>query len=363
MLVNTVPITPDKLQGGLEILYSLRLPTFLHGVPGIGKSTIIREFARSRRMELIVLMLSQIEATDLRGIPYPDKETRTVSWFTPEFLPRQNQPGIIFLDELSGAEPRLQVAAYQLILDRRVGEYVLPPDWWVVGAGNNAEDGAIVYEMGSALADRLVHFKVVPDAKAWIKWALENGIESSVIAFIQVKPDYLDATGMGFAHPDQMLKPTPRSWERVSQVLQTKPAKEILDYLISGIVGEATCAEFFHVLEELQDCPNVETLLQADRVQLLEIMPRTIPSLYGLTYSLIAYCQNLDDLRNAARVLNAMTLIQDELPRAEIQALAFELLMEKADKFKLLFSFGKTPEYQAYREKAKQITNLLNPTH
>lgn len=74
MLVNTVPITPDKLQGCLEILYSLRLPTFLHGSPGIGKSTIIREFAHSRGMELIVLMLSQIEATDLRGIPYPDKE-------------------------------------------------------------------------------------------------------------------------------------------------------------------------------------------------------------------------------------------------------------------------------------------------
>ena len=360
MIVNTIPITPDKLQGCLETLYNLRLPTFLHGSPGIGKSTIIRDFARSRGMELIVLMLSQIEATDLRGIPYPDKESRTVSWFKPEFLPRQNCLGIVFLDELTGAEPRLQVAAYQLILDRRVGEYVLPPDWWVVGAGNNAEDGAIAYEMGSALADRLVHFKVVPDAKAWIKWALENKIESSVITFIQVKPDYLDSIGMSYAHPDRMIKPTPRSWERVSQVLKTKPSKQALDYLISGIVGEATCAEFFHVLEELQDCPSVETLLQADCKQLLEIIPRTIPGLYGLTYSLIAYCQNLDDFRNAARVFQAIAQIQDELPRSEIQALAFELLMEKADKFKLLFSFGKTPEYQAYREKAKQIANLLH---
>ncbi len=114
------------------------------------------------------------------------------------------------------------------------------------------------------------------------------------------------------------------------------------------------------MLEELQDCPSVETLLQADQIQLLEIIPRTIPGLYGLTYSLIAYCHNLDDLRNAARILNTITQIQDELPRAEIQALAFELLMEKADKFKLLFSFGKAPEYQAYRERAKQITNLLN---
>lgn len=165
---------------------------------------------------------------------------------------------------------------------------------------------------------------------------------------------------MGFTHSDCAIKPTLRSWERVSQVLKTNPSKQTLDYLISGIVGEATCAEFFHVLEELQDCPSVETLLQADQIQLLEIIPRTIPGLYGLTYSLIAYCQNLDDLRNTARILNTITVIQDELPRAEIQALAFELLMELADKLKLLFSFGKTPEYQTYREKAKQITNLLN---
>lgn len=112
MPINTFPITPDKLQSCLETLYSVKLPTFLHGAPGIGKSTIIRNFADSRGIKLIVLMLSQIEATDLRGIPYSNKETRTVSWFTPEFLPRENKRGIICLDELSGAEPCLQVAAY-----------------------------------------------------------------------------------------------------------------------------------------------------------------------------------------------------------------------------------------------------------
>lgn len=357
MPINTVPITPDKLQSCLETLYSVKLPTFLHGAPGIGKSTIIRNFADSRGIELIVLMLSQIEATDLRGIPYPDKEKRTVSWFTPEFLPRENKPGIIFLDELSGAEHRLQVAAYQLILDRRVGEYELPPDWWVVGAGNNPEDGAIAYEMGSALSDRLVHFKVVPNPKAWIQWALENEIHRDVITFIQVKPDYLDATNMQLAHPDCTIVPTPRSWERVSQVLKTNPTEDLLEYLISGIVGNATYAEFFHILEELQDCPTIETLLQADRRKLLKIIPRTIPGLYGLTYSLVAYCQNLDDLRNAARIFNAMIKIQDELPRAEIQTLAFELLMGKV---KDPISFAKTPEYKAYRKRAKQITNLLN---
>jgi hypothetical protein len=360
MPINTVPITPDKLESCLDTLYSVKLPTFLHGAPGIGKSTIISNFAKSRGMELIIVMLSQIEATDLRGIPYPDREARTVSWFTPEFLPREDIRGIIFLDELSGAEPRLQVAAYQLILDRRVGEYKLPPDWWVVGAGNNPEDGAIAYEMGSALSDRLVHFKVVPNPKAWIQWALENEIHLDVITFIQVKPDYLDATNMGFVDPDCTIVPTPRSWERVSQVLKTNSPKELLEYLISGIVGQATCVEFFHILEELQDCPTIETLLQADRVKLLKIMPRTIPGLYGLAYSLVAYCQNLVDLKKAARIFNAMIKIQDELPRAEIQTLAFELLMEKADKLKLLLSFGKTPQYKAYQKRAKQITNFGN---
>jgi MoxR-like ATPase len=328
----------------------------LHGAPGIGKSSIVRDFAREHGLDLKIVMLSQIEAVDLRGLPALDHETRRTTWYTPEFLPRDGQ-GILFLDELSAAEPRLQVAAYQLILDRRVGEYQLPDGWWVVGAGNAPDEGAIAYDMGTALADRLVHFKVVPDPKEWIRWGQAHDIAPEVLTFIQVKPDFLEGNQLQQAN-GQLIGPTPRSWERVSKVLSQATDRASREIVLSGIVGEAAAAEFFHVVEEMRDLPPIETLLEADEETLDQLLPKSLSGLYGLTYSLTAYVHDLPTVRAAMRVLNRLDQTEDELPRPEIQALAMELLLAKVEKMRLLLKFGETPEYAAYQEKAKQITRL-----
>jgi hypothetical protein len=240
---------------------------------GIGKSSLIRDFALDKNIELIVVMLSQIEAADLRGLPALDHQTKRTIWYPPEFLPREGR-GILFLDELSAAEPRLQVAAYQLILDRRVGDYVLPPDWWVVGAGNAPDDGAVAFDMGTALADRLVHFKVVPDAKEWVKWGTEHGISPEVLTFIGVKPDFLESNQLQQSN-GQLIGPTPRSWERVSRVVSIEKNRATLEFLVSGIVGEAAAAEFFHVVEEMRELPPLEQLLEAEGAKLDKLLPKT----------------------------------------------------------------------------------------
>ncbi|HEX9997597.1 MAG TPA: AAA family ATPase [Abditibacterium sp.] len=359
-MINTVPLTPAQLLPCLDALHSLKMPAYLHGAPGIGKSSIIRDFAVSRGLELKVLILSQIEAADLRGLPALDANTRRTVWYPPEFLPREGS-GILFLDELSAAEPRLQVAAYQLILDRRVGDYVLPPDWWVVGAGNAPDDGAISFDMGSALADRLVHFKVVPNAREWIAWGQNHGIAPEVLAFIQVKPDFLESNQLQQQN-GQLIGPTPRSWERVSQVLNVEKSRATREYLLSGIVGEAASAEFFHVWEEIADLAPIADILAASGDKLDAMLPRTLPALYGLTYSLTAYVSDVETARAAMRVLIRLGEIEDpkgtELPRAEVQALAMELLFEKAGKAGFLLDLGETPEYEKYREKARQIVEI-----
>lgn len=355
-MINTVPVTPGKLLPCLTALWELKMPAFLHGAPGIGKSSIVRDFAREHGLDLKIVMLSQIEAVDLRGLPALDHETRRTTWYTPEFLPRDGQ-GILFLDELSAAEPRLQVAAYQLILDRRVGEYILPEGWWVVGAGNAPDEGAIAYDMGTALADRLVHFKVVPDPKEWIRWGQAHNIAPEVLTFIQVKPDFLEGNQLQQAN-GQLIGPTPRSWERVSMVLSQATERASREIILSGIVGEAAAAEFFHVVEEMRDLPPIETLLQAEESQLDHLLPKSLPGLYGLTYSLTAYVHDVNTARATMRVLNRLDQTEDELPRPEIQALAMELLLEKAGKMGFLLKLGETPEYVAYRAKAKQITDL-----
>ena len=357
-MINTVPLTPNQLLPCLETLHSLKMPAYLHGAPGIGKSSIIRDFAIQKGLQLEVLILSQIEAADLRGLPTLDTQIKRTTWYPPEFLPQSGE-GILFLDELSAAEPRLQVAAYQLILDRRVGEYRLPPGWWVVGAGNAPDDGAISFEMGSALADRLVHFKLVPNAREWISWGQNYGIAPEVLSFIQVKPDFLESNQLQQAS-GQLIGPTPRSWERVSRVLEREKARGVREFIVSGIVGEAASAEFFHVVEEIADLAPIDEILGASGDELDALLPRTLPALYGLTYSLTATVSELESGRAALRVLLGLGEIEDEkpLPRAEVQALAMELVLERAAKLGFLLELGETEEYESYREHARQIVEL-----
>src|SRR5579871_4356623 len=358
-MLNTVPIAPGKLYGCLETLYKLRYPAYLAGPPGIGKSAVVRQFAQERGMRLVTLMLSQVEPSDVRGLPFLDRETGRTRWLIPEFYPASDDTseGILFLDELANAEPRVQVAAYQLLLDRRVGEYTLPPGWVCFAAGNRLEDNANVYELSSALADRLVFFNVTCEPRDWLAWARANAITSEVLAFIQVKPDFLDGNQMQ-QYADQIIVPTPRSWERVSNILRTETDKEIRQYLLGGVLGEAASVEFFHVLEEIQDLPPMEDLFRANDHAIRRMLPGTVAGLYGLAYSATAFCDSLEMFRKACLIFNEVDQVDRKLPGAEIQTLAFEILLEKADKHGILYELVVTPEYGAYRRKGRDIVDM-----
>jgi len=358
-MLNTIPITPGKLTGCLETLYKLRYPAYLAGPPGIGKSAVVKQFAQERGLRLITLMLSQVEPSDVRGLPFLDRQTERTRWLLPEFYPAPDDTseGILFLDELANAEPRVQVAAYQLLLDRKVGEYTLPPGWVCVAAGNRLEDNANVYELSSALADRLVFFNVTCEPRDWLSWARENDIAPEVLAFIQVKPDFLDGNQMQ-QNVDQVIVPTPRSWERVSRILHIEKNKEIRQYLLGGVIGEAASIEFFHVLEEIKDLPPMEDLFRTEIAHIRSMFPQTVAGLYGLAYSAAAYCDSLETYRKACLIFNEFDQVDRNLPGAEIQTLAFEILLEKVDKRGQLLDLVITPEYRAYRNKAREIVDL-----
>jgi len=160
-------MTPLELKDYLTTLIQaeLRLSVMIWGPPGIGKSSIVRQVAQAFDLpEPIDLRLSQLAPTDLRGLPVP--EGGLSRWAPPEFLPRaevHGERGILFLDEINLAPPAVQGIAQQLILDRRVGSYQVPPGWWIWAAGNRKEDGASVYTMPASLANRFVHLEVLPD--------------------------------------------------------------------------------------------------------------------------------------------------------------------------------------------------------
>jgi len=247
-------ISPEELEaivrnqvaliaGCPELAQSLP-PLMVWGGPGLGKSTILRKVAEEAHIGFIDIRLAQREPVDIRGLPVPKEDS--VSWLISSDWPReQDSRGILLFDELTAADRSLQVAAYEIILDRRLGDlYHLPNGWYIVAAGNREEDMAVSTTMSSALANRFMHVELQESSEEWVRWGLRNGIHPTVIGFIRFRPDLL------FHQENENLErgwPTPRAWERVSTMLhhfQIKDQPQLLDKMIYGLVGNQAGVEF-----------------------------------------------------------------------------------------------------------------------
>ena len=366
-MLNTTPITPKELPAALEVCHQAELSPMLWGPPGVGKTSVVQQFAAHLKGDLKDVRLTQIEAVDLKGICVPNYDSRTTTWLPPDFLPKEKgNGGVIFLDELTGAEQRLQVSAYSLLLERRVGDYTVPDGWMVCAAGNGIEHGAVCYEMGTALADRLVHFNVVADPKSFIDWGTKSGrIAPEVLTFIQTRSQFLDGCQERISG-GALIGPSPRGWERVSRVLSKTTDDRLRQLVITGIVGESAAAEFFFVVNEMKDLVSAEDLLKADPVKRLKLMPRQLTSLYGLCYALTSYATNAQTIGGAAEIVNIMDKLSEEdpsLPIVEIKTLAMELLLEKAYQLggNVLNAVVQTPayiDYETNREKMKAAATI-----
>jgi hypothetical protein len=313
-----------------------RRATMLWGTRGVGKSSVVRQVAAHFGVPLVDLRLTTIEPVDLRGAIYADDQQARTVWFPPEFLPTAEQPeGILFLDELTAADQRLQISAYSLILDRRVGHYELPDGWQVIAAGNAAFHGAVSHDMGTALADRLFHLHVQTTIEAFLAHALAAGFAPEVMAYMRVRPDKLDDTAAQLA-ADHLVGASPRGWEDVSNVLlagKVGLSEAAQRVFVQGRIGAANAAEFFGVLRELQAGADVLQLLAArpgpDTVALL---PRTLDGLHGLVYGLLAAAREAPALARALEIVGQLPEIcgATPLPLREVQTLAMELLAQQA---------------------------------
>lgn len=219
-------------------------PAMIRGAPGVGKSSIVKAVADSLGIGFIDIRLAEMEPVDLRGLPVPNHDEKSVQWYVTSDLPRDpNSKGIILFDELTSADRSLQVASYELILDRRLGNlYKIPDGWYIVACGNRVEDRAVATTMSSALANRLMHFDIEPDAEEWGNWAIRNEIHPSVTGFIKYRPACL------FEMDGQNLErgwPSPRSWERVSHMIPLYSKQEsILRKVVYSLIGNKVGVEF-----------------------------------------------------------------------------------------------------------------------
>jgi len=247
---------PSQIRAALETLLEVGQPAFLWGPPGVGKSQVVAQVAADHGLELADVRAVLLDPVDLRGIPRFTDAGDTV-WCPPAFLPKTGH-GILFLDELNAAPPLVQAACYQLILDRRLGEYELPRGWTVVAAGNRESDRAVAHRMPSALANRMVHLDVDPDLDDWLDWALANGIDARLRAFLQFRPKLLHAFDP--TRNDKAF-PSPRSWEFVSRIMAAGPSLSVLRGLVRGTVGEGAAAELLGFLDVHKSMPDPEAVL------------------------------------------------------------------------------------------------------
>jgi len=334
-----------------------RRASMLWGTRGVGKSSVVRQVAEHFNVPLIDLRLTTIEPVDIRGAIYADDEQHKTVWFPPEFLPTADQrEGILFLDELTAADQRLQISAYSLILDRRVGHYLLPDGWQVVAAGNASFHGAVSHDMGTALADRMFHFNVQTVIDAFLDHAVANDFAPEVMAYLKVRPDKLDDTQTQLAN-DHLIGASPRGWEDISNVIRASISEEAKRVFVQGRIGAANAAEFFGVLKEIQAGVDVVALLAATPGdETAALLPRTLDGLYGMVYALLAAATDEDRMARALAIIEQLPDAQgrEALPIRESQTLAMELLLQKALERGLEGAVLDSDAYRRYAEQRAQ---------
>lgn len=292
-------VTTIEARRALLRCFKHQRPVFLWGPPGIGKSELVAGIARDLGGLMIDLRLSQMEPTDLRGIPFYNRDLNRMDWAAPVDLPneelaKQYPIVMLFLDEMNSAAPAVQAAAYQLVLNRRVGTYSLPDNVVLVAAGNRESDKGVTYRMPAPLANRFVHLEMRSDFDSWQTWAVNNRIHKDVVGYISfAKGDLFDfdprSSGRSFA--------TPRSWTFVSQMLDDDNDTGLMD-LVAGAVGEGMAVKFMAHRKISAQMPDPVEILNG-KVTTLSI--KEVSAMYSLTVSL---CYELKDAYDKALASN-----------------------------------------------------------
>lgn len=242
-------------------LSSVLRPIHCSGSPGNGKSSIIKSVADELGIEFVDFRMSTHEAVDLRGLPVPNRDSKSVDWYPTSELPKDpNFKGILLFDELDACSLDLQVAVYEIVLDRKIGNiYKVPPGCMIVAAGNLATDRAAARPMSSALANRFLHVELENTAENWVEWGDKNNIHPAVTGFIRFRPEYL------FHMEGECLErgwPSPRSWEGVSSILHLFTSEKafdehILRKTVYGLVGNRAGIEFMEFWKLNEKFDNV----------------------------------------------------------------------------------------------------------
>ena len=286
--VSVRQVGPKAAKRAIRKSLQTRRPVFLWGPPGIGKSDVVKQIGEDAGREVIDVRLALWEPTDIKGIPYYNADAGKMVWAPPAELPTDPEStALIFLDELNSAPPAVQAAAYQLILNRRVGTYHLPAGVDVVAAGNREGDRGVTYRMPSPLANRFIHLEMKVDFDDWQDWATLNKLHPEVVGYVAfAKQDLYDFDPKGASKSFA----TPRSWMFVSDLLDDDDTDiDTLHNLIAGAIGDGLAIKFMAHRKIAAKLPKAADVLDG---KVKDLQVKEVSAMYSLTTSL---CYELKD--------------------------------------------------------------------
>ena len=299
---DNLTITSIQARKALLTAFKVKRPVFLWGPPGIGKSEVVQEITDELGGLMIDLRMAQMEPTDIRGIPFFNKDIGKMDWAPPIDLPDEETASkypivVLFLDEMNSAFPGVQAAGYQLVLNRQVGKYKLPDNVVIVAAGNRDSDKGVTYRMPMPLANRFVHLEMRPDFTAWQTWAVENKVHKDAVGYLSfAKQDLYDFDGKGSSRAFA----TPRSWVFVSDLLKDEDNvdSDTLFNLVAGAIGEGLAVKFMAHRKHAGKLPLATDILSG---KVKDLAVKEISAMYSLTISM---CYELKDALDNKKVNN-----------------------------------------------------------
>lgn len=319
--MNLPILSIDKMVNMLSEAYSsiikdgkspkLLPSVMLWGAPGVGKSQAVRQIAdrinleTGKRVCVTDVRLLLFNPIDLRGIPVASEDRTLAVWLKPKIFQMSESKdvvNILFLDEISAAPQSVQAAAYQITLDRVVGEHKLPDNCIVIAAGNRVTDKSVSFKMPKALANRLLHIEIEGNFSSWRRWAVGSGINAKVLGYLTFRNDRL----FGFvAADDNIAFPTPRSWEMVSNILNnvSDNVNEVFP-MIAGLIGKGNAFEFRSWCGVYGELPSMDDVFSGKT----STVPKSPDALYALVSAMTAYAS--EHRNDVIAIGNSLTYAQ-----------------------------------------------------
>lgn len=329
----------------------------LWGPPGAGKSDAVRELGNvigentGKRVVVTDVRLLLSNPIDLRGIPVANAEKTLSVWLKPKIFdmdPCDDVINILFLDELSACSASMQAAAYQITLDRVIGEHRLPENCIVIAAGNRMTDKSLAFKMPKALANRLCHIEINPNFDSWLIWAKKNNIHYKIVDFLVSRRDFF----MDFdPQKDDFAFPTPRTWELASKALTAYDGDVEEAYMmIAGCVGISTAIEFLSWCKVYKEIPSLDAIFLGKNPP----VPKKPNVVYALVSSMIAYARECKD--DLEKIANAISYSEQFAPDFSVTFVRELLYFETGYSKKLIT----LPAYRKWMERKGRFLNGID---